>query len=63
MTKKIQIKIENQNLEKSYYDAIHNSKSDYGIDDLNIMIGDFTGNHNKIKKLCDFKFKNFREIL
>lgn len=60
---KSKIKIKNVDLERAYYDALHHSKSRYGIDDLNIMIGDFTGNHNKLKKLCNFKFKKINEIL
>ena len=27
-----------------------NSKSDFGVDDLNILIGNFKGNHTKLKK-------------
>jgi NADH dehydrogenase len=50
-------------LEHAYYDALHNTASRYGVDDLNIMIGDFVGKHNKLKKVWDFKFKKIREIL
>jgi NADH dehydrogenase len=57
------IKIENLELEHAYRDALHNSDSNYGIDDLNIMIGDYTGNHNKLKKLTRLKFKKFRDVL
>ncbi len=60
---KSNIKIKKINLEEAYYDAIHNQKSNYGVDDLNIMIGDFVGNHNKLKKLCGFNFKSFRDFL
>jgi len=60
---KRKIKIENVELEYAYRDALHNPNSNYGIDDLNIMIGNFTGNHNKLKKLTRLKFKKFRTIL
>jgi len=60
---KTKLKIENMDLEHAYYDALHNPANRYGVDDLNIMIGDFVGNHNKLKKLCDFKFKKITEIL
>jgi len=60
---KSNIKIKNINLEEAYYDALHNPKSNYSVDDLNILIGDFVGNHFKLKKLCDFNFKSFRDIL
>jgi len=60
---KRKIKIENVELEHVYRDALHNPNSNYGIDDLNIMIGDYTGNHNKLKKLTRLKFKKFRDVL
>ena len=60
---KSNIKIKSIDLEQAYYDALHNPKSNYGVDDLNIMIGDFVGNHTKLKKLCGFNFKSFRDIL
>jgi len=59
---KSNIKIKNIDLEQAYYDALHNPKSNYGVDDLNILIGDFVGNHNKLKKLCDFNFKSFSDF-
>ena len=31
--------------------AITNPKADFGVDDLNILIGNFKGNHKKLKKL------------
>ncbi len=60
---KRKIKIENVELEHAYRDALDNPNSNYGIDDLNIMVGNFTGNHNKLKKLTRLKFKKFRTIL
>ena len=60
---KRRIKIENIELEYVYRDALHNPNSNYSIDDLNIMTGDFTGNHNKLKKLSSLKFKKFRDVL
>jgi len=60
---KSNIKIKNIDLEQAYYDALNNPKSNYGVDDLNIMIGNFVGNHNKLKNLCGFNFKSFRDIL
>jgi len=57
------VKIKHINLESAYHDALHNKKSWYGLDDLNIMSGDFTGNHARLKKLCGLEFKKFREVL
>jgi NADH dehydrogenase len=60
---KTPVKIKHINLECAYHDALHNKKNRYGIDDLNIMIGDFTGTHARLKKLCGIEFKNFRDVL
>ncbi|MCG3779935.1 MAG: NAD(P)H-binding protein [Candidatus Nitrosopumilus limneticus] len=51
------------NLENAYYDAITNSKSNFGIDDLNILIGDFKGNYNKLQKITQMKFESVIELL
>ncbi len=50
-------------LENAYYDALHNQKSIFGVEDLNILVGDFTGNHEKLKKLSKMKFKTYLEVL
>ena len=60
---KRKIKIENIDLEHAFHTALKDPNSNYGIEDLNIMIGDFTGNHEKLKQLSGLKFKKFREIL
>ena len=57
------VKIQNVDLEHAYYDALHNPRRRYGADDLNIMLGDFTGNHTKLKKLSGLRFKKFRDVL
>jgi len=49
-SKDTKTKIKKINLENAYYDAITNSKSNFGVDDLNILIGDFKGNYNKLQK-------------
>ncbi len=51
------------NLQNAYYDAITNSKSNFGIDDLNILIGDFKGNYNKLQKITQMKFESVIELL
>ncbi|MBT8172784.1 MAG: NAD-dependent epimerase/dehydratase family protein [Nitrosopumilus sp.] len=51
------------NLEDSYHDAITNPKSDFGIDDLNILIGNFQGNDTKLKKLTGMKFESVIKLL
>ncbi len=51
------------NLESAFYEAIHNPKSHYGVDDLNILIGNFIGDFKKLKKISSFPFTNFRNVL
>ena len=50
-------------LEDAYYDAITNPKSDFGVDDLNILIGNFKGNHEKLKKITNMKFESVVGLL
>jgi len=57
------IKIQKINLEQAYFEALHNQKSVYGVDDLNIMIGSFIGNSKKLEKLSDFKLQSYKQIL
>ena len=56
-------KIQKINLENVYYDAITNSRSNFGVDDLNILIGDFKGNYNKLQKITQIKFESVIELL
>ena len=50
-------------LEDAYHDAITNLKSDFGVDDLNILIGNFKGNHEKLKKITNMKFESVVGLL
>ncbi len=50
-------------LEDAYHDAITNPKSDFGVDDLNILIGNFKGNHEKLKKITNMKFESVIGLL
>ena len=56
-------KIRKINLEEAYHDAIINSKSDFGIDDLNILIGNFKGNHKRLSKISKIEFKSVLKLL
>lgn len=50
------VKIKKIPLEEAYFTALNNPKKiPYGIDDLNIMIGDFTSSHKKLEKLSGLK--------
>ena len=50
-------------LETAYHTAITNPKSDFGIDDLNILVGNFKGNHDKLRKITQMKFQSVIELL
>ena len=56
-------KIKKISLENAYNDAITNPKSNFGVDDLNILIGDFKGNYNKLQKTTQMKFESVIELL
>lgn len=57
------IKIEKINLEDAYRNALHNKNSNFGIDDLNILVGDYVGNNKRLRKLTNIKFRTYREVL
>ena len=52
------VTIENINLEDAYYNAINNPKSEFGVDDLNILIGNFVGDYKKLYKITGIKLKS-----
>lgn len=43
-------------LQEAYHDALNRpSSAVYGLDDLNILVGDFTSSHKRLEKLCGFQ--------
>lgn len=57
------VKIKKINLEEAYCDALNNYNKIFGINDLNILLGNFVGDFNKLKKLSGLKFTNYVDIL
>lgn len=57
------IKIKKIDLELSYHEAIKNPKSKISVDDLNLLIGDFKGNHYKLRKISKISFESIRDLL
>lgn len=57
------VKLKKIKLENAYFDALHNPKSIFGVDDLNIMVGNFTGNFRTLEKISGLKLKSYKEIL
>ena len=62
-SRKKNIKFTKINLEKAYHDAITNPSSTFSLDDLNLLIGDFRGNHENLKKISNCSFTSVRKIL
>lgn len=57
-------KIKKIDLERAYHTALNRPKNAvYGLDDLNILVGDFVGDHKKLERLCGFKLTPLKEIL
>lgn len=57
-TKGNKVKIKKIPLEQAYFDALnHPKRIPYGIDDLNIMVGDFTSSHRRLEKLAGIKLQ------
>ncbi|RMW34049.1 MAG: NAD-dependent epimerase/dehydratase family protein [Nitrosopumilus sp.] len=50
-------------IEDAYRLAITNSKFDYGVDDLNILVGNFVGDHKKLRNLSKMNFQSVKELL
>ena len=60
---KTKTKIKKISLEDAYYQAITNPKPEFSVDDLNLLVGNFKGNHREIKKLSQFQFQNVTDLL
>ena len=56
------IKIKKMDFETVYHDALHN-KGPFGVDDLNIMAGDYIGDHKKLASLSKMRFTRYDEVL
>ena len=56
-------KIQKINLESIYHDALHNPKSIYDLDSLNLLIGDYTGNLKQLQKTSNVKLRLVKDIL
>lgn len=56
------ITIRNINFENVYRNAMHN-RDPFGVDDLSILVGDYVGNHKKLKKISGIKFTKYQEVL
>lgn len=55
--------IKKTDIEIAYRDAIRNPASQYGVDDLHILVGNFIGSSKKLKQISNLELENFRNIL
>lgn len=60
---KKRVKIKKMNLESVFHDALHTPESPYGVDDLNILLGNFSGNFKKLKQISGIDFLPFKRVL
>ena len=56
-------KIKKINLESIYREAISNPDSEFGVDDLNLLIGDFKGDYKKLKDISKIEFTSILKLL
>ncbi len=50
-------------LEQAFVTALTESKNEYGVEDLNLLVGNYIGNHKKLKNLTSIKFQKIDEFL
>lgn len=56
-------KIKKINLEEAYYSAISALKPPFDFDELNLLVGNFLGNHEKLRKISGLRFSSIDKIL
>ena len=56
-------KLDHIDIEDAYHLAVTNSKFDYGVDDLNILVGNFVGDYKKLRNLSKMNFQSVQELL
>ncbi len=56
-------KIKKINLETVYREAISNPDSEFGVDDLNLLIGGFNGDYKKLKNISKIEFSSILKLL
>lgn len=56
-------KIKKINLETVYREAISNPDYEFGVDDLNLLIGGFNGDYKKLKNISKIEFSSILKLL
>ncbi len=61
--KNTEVKIEKISIEDAYEEAKRNAKAVYGLESLNILVGDYTSDGKQLQKLSNVKLTTIREFL
>ena len=61
--KNTRVKIKKINLDDAYDEAKYNTKAVYGLESLNILVGDYTSDRKQLQKLSNVKLTTVREFL
>jgi NADH dehydrogenase len=56
------VRIRHVEFEQAYHNALV-SNSQFGVDDLSIMVGDYVGDHKKLASLSSIAFAGYKEML
>ena len=56
------VKLEKIQFELAYKKSLNDTNFEYGVEDLNILVGNYTGNHKKLQNLCKFNFKKIDSL-
>jgi NADH dehydrogenase len=62
-TKNTRVKIKKINLDDAYDEAKRNTKAVYGLESLNILVGDYTSDGKQLQKLSNVKLTTVKEFL
>lgn len=62
MLGKRKIVIKKTDFEQAYHDALHN-KSEFGVDDLSLLVGDYLGDHKRLEKISGIKLTRYESML
>lgn len=54
---------ERRGLERAYREAISSTRGAFGVDDLNILVGGFTGDFKKLQRLSGLDFVPYTDVL
>lgn len=57
------VKIRHVDFEMAYHDAMRSAVSEFGVDDLGLLVGDYVGDHKILGKISEMKFTGYDEML